>query len=978
MLLCLSQMRLKVLLSAGLIASMPSWAAAQTSAFTTIDISGQGTGVHQGTLATAINAAGDVAGIYIDGSGNQHAFLRTASGTITPFDASGSGGKNVETIPIGIDAAGDVAGIYLEPYTFSNHGSPELGRHVHGFLRIAATGAITLIDVSGEDTGNMEGTYPLCINAAGQIAGSYSTTIATASGTNSFAHGFVRDTDGTIHTFDAAIFPTSYGSTNPGTQVTSINATGEVSGTYLDGAGALHGFLRDASGNITLFEDPNAATGSEQGTIATAIDAAGDIVGAYIDANNAIHGYLRKASTGAFTTIDAADAGTLTYQGTYPDAFDEAGDIFGSFTDANNVVHGFVLPANGTIVTYDAPGSGVTSAQRVGGRLNSKLSQLGKSFGVSSKSKRAHSPMVKLKTLLANMGRMNANGTGLLNGNGPNPSGTGSIGNFLLNSVNASGEVIGLATDGDFVFHGYLRAANGSITTIDAPNAGTAADQGTGGLAINAAGVIAGGYADSNSVLHGFIYDSSTLTATTTVLTPAPTPNPSLYWEPVTLSATVTASGGAPPNGETVTFLSGSTSLGAGTLASGAASLTTTDLPTGTDSITAVYAGDANFAGSTSTAVSQTVDQASSTTTLTSTPNPSTAGQIASGQVISSQGVIQTGIVFPVTLTATVTGQFGGIATGSVAFSYNSGTSLGSSTLSGGSTTVTTNTLPVGTDSVIAVYSGDGNFTGSTSNTLSQVVNPSGPPAPAPVLGGISPAFTNAGGAAFTLTVTGSDFVNGSTVYWGTSALTTTYGSANQLTAQVTAAEIATAGQTSVTVQTPAPGGGTSNAFDFEIDTASTTAPNFAPITATVTAGSPASYTVSLPANVVNATAKCLNLPTGASCSYSSMTSTVTITTTAATPAGTYLITVVFTESVLGPTVGWILLPILLLPLYFLRRKLAARGAWVPACLGLVLLAGLALTTGCGGGSGRGLCTGSCPAQTHQVTSSGTVTMIVQ
>ena len=127
MFLCLSKMRLEVLLSAGLIASMPSWAAAQTSAFTTIDISGEGTGVHQGTLATAINAAGDVAGIYIDGSGNQHAFLRTASGTITPFDASGSGGKNVETIPIGIDAAGDVAGIYLEPAVFTNYGQTKNG-----------------------------------------------------------------------------------------------------------------------------------------------------------------------------------------------------------------------------------------------------------------------------------------------------------------------------------------------------------------------------------------------------------------------------------------------------------------------------------------------------------------------------------------------------------------------------------------------------------------------------------------------------------------------------------------------------------------------------------------------------------------------------------------------------------------------------------------------------------------------------------
>ena len=67
----------------------------------------------------------------------------------------------------------------------------------------------------------------------------------------------------------------------------------------------------------------------------------------------------------------------------------------------------------------------------------------------------------------------------------------------------------------------------GRITTFDDPNAGTAAEQGTGGLAINASGMIAGTYADANSVLHGFIYDSSTLTPTTTTLTPAPTPNPS-------------------------------------------------------------------------------------------------------------------------------------------------------------------------------------------------------------------------------------------------------------------------------------------------------------------------------------------------------------------------------------------------------------------------------------------------------------------
>jgi hypothetical protein len=260
-------------------------------------------------------------------------------------------------------------------------------------------------------------------------------------------------------------------------------------------------------------------------------------------------------------------------------------------------------------------------------------------------------------------------------------------------------------------------------------------------------------------------------------------------------------------------------------------------------------------------------------------------------------------------------------------------------------------------------------------------------PNPAPVISGISPVFVSAGGAAFTLTVTGSEFVSGSTVYWGTSVLTTTYGSATQLTAQVTAAEIAIAGLTPVTVQTPTPGGGTSNALQFEVDSTGSgaTPPTFTTVTATVTAGSPASYPVTLPSSVESASVTCLNLPTGATCSYSATTNTVTITTSSTTPKGTYQITVVFTETVSGAATSWILLPILLLPLVYLRKKLAARGVWITACLGLVLLAGAALCSSCGGGGGGGGNSGGGSGggggggtQTHQVTSSGTVSLTIQ
>jgi hypothetical protein len=248
----------------------------------------------------------------------------------------------------------------------------------------------------------------------------------------------------------------------------------------------------------------------------------------------------------------------------------------------------------------------------------------------------------------------------------------------------------------------------------------------------------------------------------------------------------------------------------------------------------------------------------------------------------------------------------------------------------------------------------------------------------APVISGITPGFTSAGNAAFTLTVKGSGFINGSTVYWGTTALTTTYGSATQLTAQVPATDFTSAGNTAITVQTPTPGGGASTALQFEVDStgSGSTPPNFTTLTQTITAGSPANYPVTLPSSVQSASVTCLNLPTGASCSYSSTTNTLTITTSSTTPKGTYQITVVFTETVSGAATSWILLPILLLPLVFLRRKLAAQGIWITACLGMVLLAAVAYTAGCGGGGSTQ--TTTPPPQTHQAVSSGAVSTTVQ
>lgn len=73
------------------------------------------------------------------------------------------------------------------------------------------------------------------------------------------------------------------------------------------------------------------------------------------------------------------------------------------------------------------------------------------------------------------------------------------------------------------------------------------------------------------------------------------------------------------------------------------------------------------------------------------------------------------------------------------------------------------------------------------------------------------------GGSDFILTVNGTGFVDGSAVQWNSAALATTFVSASQLTAMVPAANIVTSGTASVSVWSPIPGGGLSNAALFSI-----------------------------------------------------------------------------------------------------------------------------------------------------------------
>jgi hypothetical protein len=131
------------------------------------------------------------------------------------------------------------------------------------------------------------------------------------------------------------------------------------------------------------------------------------------------------------------------------------------------------------------------------------------------------------------------------------------------------------------------------------------------------------------------------------------------------------------------------------------------------------------------------------------------------------------------------------------------------------SSTQLTATIPAadvasaGTISITVVNSAPG---GGTSAAQSLAVNN-----PVPSLSSISPANVSPGSGGFTLTVTGSNYVNGSVVQVNGSSRSTTFVSGTQLTAAILAGDVASAGTLSVTVVNSAPGGGTSAALSLAV-----------------------------------------------------------------------------------------------------------------------------------------------------------------
>ena len=206
----------------------------------------------------------------------------------------------------------------------------------------------------------------------------------------------------------------------------------------------------------------------------------------------------------------------------------------------------------------------------------------------------------------------------------------------------------------------------------------------------------------TNSIYLGSISSTIPLlaapTPTTLSLTLSPT-SATLAGQPINLTATLDPYTVGPPttttDGESVTFFNGATSLGSGTLHGGVATVTTTALLAGHDTVQASYPGDSNYNPSSSSTVSVTV----ASILLTSAPNPSTYGQTVAFVAKVPSGEL-----------------------GSVTFK-DGGTTLGTMPLSGSAASFTTSTLTAGSHDITAIYGGDSSHGAATSPIVTQVVN---------------------------------------------------------------------------------------------------------------------------------------------------------------------------------------------------------------------------------------------------------------
>jgi len=204
---------------------------------------GAGNQPYQGTVADGnggLTNLGIISGAVTDSNGVNHGFLRMPDGAITEFDAPGAGStpfSGLGTAPSTINQFNWIIGQYLDANSVA-----------HGFVR-APNGFIEGFEAADAGTQPGQGTYGFTNNDKGAVVGVYFDSAW-------IYHGFVRTPQGRIIEFDApgaGSNPNTPSGTGPywfglplpgqGTEVSSINDNGAITGYVMDASSVVHGFV---------------------------------------------------------------------------------------------------------------------------------------------------------------------------------------------------------------------------------------------------------------------------------------------------------------------------------------------------------------------------------------------------------------------------------------------------------------------------------------------------------------------------------------------------------------------------------------------------------------------------------------------------------------------------------------------------------------------------------------------------------------
>jgi hypothetical protein len=267
-------------------------------------------------------------------------------------------------------------------------------------------------------------------------------------------HGFLRDADGDLTVIDAT--PDAMD-----TEPAGINARGEIAGPIEGGS---RSFIRDRKGNITVFSAPGAGE-----TFVSAINARGDIAGMF-KTGGANDGYIRD-SKGHFTTFALPDGSDLLVSG-----ITSRGDVVGTFDD-------FTQGGKQRIYLRDRNGSFTFLDIQNGTPWVSGINDRGDIAGIS----------VDQDSIVGFVRNRDGETTYL---KVPSPEVTG---------INNRGDVVGLFGDPSRGGKpcGFVADLNGNITILDVPNA-TA----TYAYSINNRGEVSGSFdvAGLGSKRRGFLF----------------------------------------------------------------------------------------------------------------------------------------------------------------------------------------------------------------------------------------------------------------------------------------------------------------------------------------------------------------------------------------------------------------------------------------------------------------------------------------